>query len=145
VTSQRITFRVDSGSTYRVTVADAHAGNVSSTEEAAQVAYLIDWQTGDPRKGGKPRQYITGVPTNQLADPANVSSGTISTVNTALTTWLGGLAARSHGTASGLELVEMSFRDGKAWRAEGHPFTVISGFLNPVLATQRRRVDRLRA
>jgi hypothetical protein len=43
-----------------------------------------------------------------------------------------------------LQLVEMSFRTEKADRAEAVTFPIIGGNINPVVATQRRRVDRLR-
>jgi hypothetical protein len=141
----KVFFRDASDSEYR----SARVGDVTGTSEdescPGQAARMIDWVTNDPRKGGKGRTYVGGIPDGWLADSAKFVPSILSTVNANLATWLGSLAGLSAGTASGLDLVIMSFINGKADRAEGVPFPVRGGFVQPTVCTQRRRVDRLLA
>jgi hypothetical protein len=129
---------------YRATVADAYAGTDTSGAQDAQVSYLVDWTSNDPRKGGKPRTYIPGVLNSRMADPATLDTSYASTVSEGIQDWLENLLAASSGTASHLQLIEESFRDGKAWRSAAHGYPIRDGHLNPIVATQRDRVDRLR-
>lgn len=144
VTTTKVAFRDAADSLYRATVADAQSGADGSGDEAAQVAYLVNYTTNDDRKGGKPRTYVCGVPKDSMADSARLTNSVLTGTNTALTTWLGSLAARSHGTANGLSLLEMSFRSGNTWRDTAHTWPIRGVSLSPEVATQRRRVDRLR-
>lgn len=127
-----------------VTVASA-AGTNSSGGQGAQVAYLLNWVTSDYRRGGKPRTYVCGVPDDRLADSANLDSSVQSNFNDAIASWISDIALGT-GLPNGslLELVEMSFVDGGVERDTPLGFPVSGGILNPILATQRRRVDRLR-
>jgi hypothetical protein len=135
-----VSYRDASDSLVRLRVADAQAGSEAGVFQDAQVAYLVNWGTGDPRRGGKPRQYLTGVWDGALADSAFLTSGAMAAVNASIITWLEDLPTR----AIPLQLVEMSFRNDKTWRDAAHTYPIIGGTLNPVVATQRRRVDRLR-
>lgn len=135
-----ITYRDAEDSIVRLRVADALAGTGEANIEAAQVAYLVNWATGDIRRGGKPRQYVCGVPEEAMQDSARIASAIQAAVNARLITWL----EDGPDLTIPLQLVEMSFRDGNADRAEAVTFPIIGGSLNPVVATQRRRVDRLR-
>jgi hypothetical protein len=135
-----VTYRDAEDSIVRLKVADAQAGTNSSGDQDAQVAYLVNWATGDPRRGGKPRTYITGVPDNRLLDQARVAPGVRTTINGRLATWLTSELA----APIPMQLVEMSFRNGNADRAEAVTFPIIGGTLSDVVATQRRRIDRLR-
>lgn len=139
-----VTYRDATDSLVRVRVADAQAGAVNIGTEEAQVAYLVNWATGDPRKGGKPRQYICGVPGNRVADAARILSTTQATINAALIAWLTSLLTVGTGRVVTMQLEEMSFRNGNTWRDAAHTYPIIGGTVNPVVATQRRRVNRVR-
>lgn len=140
----KVTYRADDTSIYTARVADAHVGTSGAAGQDAQVSYLINWITGDPRKGGKPRQYVCGVVDNAVLDPATLTAARVSGVNANLATWLGAFPYTS-GTAHVAGLVEMSFRNDKAYIDPPFPRPVIGGVLSPIVATQRRRVDRLRS
>lgn len=135
-----ITYRDAEDSIVRLRVSDAMAGIGDASGQDAQVAYLVNWSTGDIRRGGKPRQYVCGVPDDRIADSARLSPGTVTGITGLLLTWLAALP----GLTIPLELVEMSFRDGNAWRTAAAHYPIIGVSLNPVVATQRRRVNRLR-
>lgn len=141
ITHMTITYRDAEDSIVRLRVADAFAGTTAPDAEAAQVCYLVNWATGDIRRGGKPRQYVPGVPEANLADSARLTSAFQAVINPRLITWL----EDGPGLTIPLQLVEMSFRNAKADRTEAVHFPIIGGSLNPVVGTQRRRVDRLRA
>lgn len=139
-----IVYRVDTSSLYRTRKVVDAVGTASGGGQDAQVAYLINWFTEDPRRGGKARQYIPGVPDSVVADSARLDTGILATMQTAMDTWIaeGPAGTLPHGTH--LELVEMSFVADKSDRAEGFPYVIFGGAVNPVVATQRRRVDRVR-
>ena len=137
-------YRADTSSVYRFRIADAFAGTDSGTDEAAQVSYLINWGTTDPRKGGKARQYLAGVASKNMADSASLTTDAVSSMSADLDAWLVDLAAAGWTNGTAFSLVEMSFVDGKADRSTPEPYPIFSGTISPVVATQRRRVDRLR-
>ena len=144
VTFTTVTYRDAADSIIRLRVADAIAGANGSGDQEANVAYLVNWATGDPRRGGKPRSYVPGVADNRLVDSARIGPAVVTTINGRLVTWLASLPTPAGGRLVALQLVEMSFTDGKAFRATPVTFPIIGGTLNNVVATQRRRVDRLR-
>ena len=137
-----LTERVDLDATadfFRQTNVLTAVGTGGSGQDA-QVALLVNWQVGDGRRGGKPRNYIPGVLDSVVADSARLDSTFVSTVSASINTWLTTIA----GETPNFALVDMSFRDAKAWRTNAVPFPIHGGNLNEVVATQRRRVDRLR-
>lgn len=140
ITYCTVGYRDADDSLVRLRVSDALAGTGPGSPSDAQVAYLVNWGTGDPRRGGKPRSYIPGVTTETLADSAFLESDFVNTINSNLITFL----EAGPGLPIPCQLVEMSFRDGNAWRDTAVTYPIIGGTLNPVTATQRRRVDRLR-
>lgn len=135
-----VTYRDAEDSTVRIRVADAESGTASGDTQDAQVSYLVNWSTGDPRRGGKPRTYVCGVPDSVMADSAFINPSTVHDINTTLLPWLVGLPSRT----IPLELVEMSFRNDNTFRDVAAHYPILGATLNPVVATQRRRVDRLR-
>jgi hypothetical protein len=144
VSSAKVLIRDSGGSAFRsVTIADA-PGTDSSGDQDAQVAYLINWYAGDVRRGGKPRQYICGVPMDACADSATLTSTFLGAMNSGLSDWFTELGDGSLPHSNVLELVEMSFIDAKAYRTTPVAYPITSGQVNPVVATQRRRIDRLR-
>lgn len=143
--TSKVLYRDAGGSFNRsATIADA-VGTDDSGDQDAQVAYLFNWFTGDVRRGGKARQYVSGVPMDACADSARITSGFQGSIQSGLDDWLLELAAGTLPNSSVLALVEMSFVDGKADRTTPAMYPVTGGRLNPVVATQRRRIDRLRS
>jgi len=140
----RVRFRDSTDSVYRATIASAVGGTGGATGEPAQVSYLIDWQTGDPRKGGKPRTYLVGVPDSAMTDSVRVDGGIRADMNAMLVDWIEANLTRTHGTASGIVFGEMSFVNAKADRTTPLFYPFIAGTVSPEVATQRRRVNRLR-
>lgn len=140
----KIAFRDATDSLYRATVADSSVGTGSAEVVAGQTCFLVNYTTNDPRRGGKPRTYVPGPSDDLMLDAANLQSATVATLNTNLATWLAATIASSHGTASGCQPLEMSFADGGAYRTTAFTWPIRGVTVNPVIASQRRRVDRQR-
>lgn len=141
----KVLWRDALGSLNRATVADAIPGTDSDAAEAAQVAYLVELTTDDIRKGGKGRIYISGVTQLALADSANLSADTLGSMNSGLLTWLETCQAGSAGAnATVLNPAVMSWINAGAVEDPGVPYVVNTAHMSPQVATQRRRVDRLR-
>jgi hypothetical protein len=145
LSTQKVLYRNTADSVTRyVTAADA-IGSGGTAEQAGQVAYLFNWHTGDPRRGGKARQYIAGVPDAAMQDTANLNAGLVSAMSSRIPTWFDNISSSVLANGSKLLLVQMSFVNAKADRVTPVAYSVGSGTVNPVVGTQRRRVDRLRS
>jgi hypothetical protein len=129
---------------YRTVRVVDQSGDGSGGEEPAQVCILVDWVTGDPRRGGKARSYIAGVDASAMDDEVRLNGDTQTTGTAKANAYIAALAAITHGPLAGGQLVEMSFVNALDYRAAAVEFPVIAGFVSAEVATQRRRVDRLR-
>lgn len=136
----RILIAHEDGSVSRKTVADAQSGTGGGIAEGAQMAYLVNFDTGDPRRGGKPRKYVSGVTDTNMLDSARLEPSFVTAASSNVGTWIEEVQA----TDTGLQLADISFRDSNAWRDTPLTYLISSGSMNSVVATQRRRVDRLR-
>jgi len=145
LSTQKVFWVDETDSIQRATIADSVVGDGGSSSQDAQVSYLVNWHCPDPRRGGKPRQYICGVPDSVIADSASLDSTTVATVSAALNTWLASLAADTWTNGTTARLVEMSFVNGKVDRTTPLGTEIVAGSVNNIVATQRRRVDRLRS
>jgi hypothetical protein len=130
---------------WRVSIPMSATGLGGSASKPGQVAYLVNFVTPDPRRGGKSRWYLPGVDDASLADIANLTTTARTNLNGYLATLISGLKALTPAFGSNVQLVEMSFYDQKAPRVVAHEYEIFTGTFNPVVATQRRRIDRLRA
>lgn len=144
-TETAIHLYLSAGGIYRrVTIVDV-IGGIAQESEPAQVCFLIDWDTADARRGGKPRSYIPGVPELSMADSANVTAAKRVALTNAANGYRNALNVIVAGALSVVEFVDMSFVNAKAWRspkALGIP--IFAGHCSNVVGTQRRRIDRLR-
>lgn len=145
-TTIKATYRLQSGTgSYKTRrVADV-TGNGSGDYDPAQVSFLYNWITIDDRRGGKCRSYIPGVVDGARADEVFLSGGTVTSLAGHAADYLTAIAAITSGPLTGLQMVEMSFVDGGAYRGAAVFFPVVAAAPSPAVATQRRRVDRLRS
>jgi len=123
---------------------DWSGSGTADVTDAGQACYLINWQTGDPRRGGKCRWYLPGVHDEVLANQARINPASVTSYNAKIATALADLKAMTAPWFDNPQLVEASFVDGGADRISVVSYEVVNGTLNPVIASQRRRVDRLR-
>ena len=144
VQTSKVLYRASSADYVRaLTIADA-TGSADGPAQDAQVSYLINWLTGDVRRGGKPRTYIPGVPLAACADSANLTTDFLGAMNSGISDWQAELADGSLTNGSIIALVEMSFVSAGVDESPPFAYPVTGGRVNPVVATQRRRIDRLR-
>lgn len=129
--------------TYRVLRPAGNVGHDTGFPAAGQVCYLIDWQSVDPRRGGKPRTYLPGVSQDAIAGEATLTDAVVTGLSADANDFhdaVNGLSIQTHS----LHMVEMSFFNAGAPRLIGVGYEIIGGNCSNVVATQRRRVDRLR-
>lgn len=131
------------GSMKSTHVADV-SGGAGGDYDAAQVCRLYNWTTIDDRRGGKPRTYMPGVTDVWKQDQASFTGTVVTSLTALVNTYIANVKALTSGPLVAPQLVEMSFVTGKAYRAAAVTFEIDSGALNPVMATQRRRIDRVR-
>lgn len=136
----KVYWRDAEDSIVRFTVADAVGGTGADEFGYGQTSYLLNWANQDPRKGGKPRSYVSGVVEASMQDSARLKSTFQSAVAGRVPAFFTTIAD----TDSGLVLIDLSFRNGNAWRDVAYAYPITGASLSPVIATQRRRVDRLR-
>lgn len=125
----------------RTHVADG-VGVAGSNGLPAQVSILLDWDTLDGRRGGKPRTYIAGIDQSMVDESYQVAASKLTAIQGYIDAFLGDIAAYSASPFNSLEFVEMSFYNGGAIRPSPVQFPLLGGHVRTVLATQRRRVDR---
>lgn len=136
-------FMDSSSAITRVVRPSTNQGTASGDAVEGQVCLLLDAVTRDARRGGKSRTYIPGLAETALADSANLSPAAIASFTTnanAFHNAVNTLTLQTHHT----HLVEMSFVNAKALRGTGVGFEILSYNASNAIATQRRRVDRLR-
>jgi hypothetical protein len=134
----------DAPNVKRARGADATAGASSDTNDYANCAFLINWSTGDPRRGGKPRSYLPGVGDASDADSANLQSSYVTNINAGIVSFLAGITGCGHGGLAPDNLIEYSTVLHGAYRATAAIWPIASGTVNPVIGSQRRRVGRVR-
>jgi len=128
----------------RTIVADV-SGDGGTDDDPGQVAFLYNWSTGDPRRGGKARSYLPGVLDSSQDDEARVKASEVTSRTSEANVYLAAANAASSGALDGLQMVEYSTVDGLAYRLAAVTYTIEAGALNNILGTQRRRVGRLRS
>jgi hypothetical protein len=120
------------------------SGDGGTDDDPGQVAYLYNWTTDDPRRGGKARSYLPGVLDSDQLDQGRLTGAVQATRTAQALLYLAEANAASHGVLTGLQMVEYSIVDSLAYRAEAAIYTIDGVTCNNVLGTQRRRVGRLR-
>lgn len=134
----------DPGSALRtVRVAD-FAGTGTGPNESAQVAYLIDWQSEDARRGGKPRSYIPGVIDDVLSGEAMLGPLAIAAMSAHAVAYLSAVNALTSASVTQVKMIDASFVNAKDYRSTAVAYAINDGVCSNAVGTQRRRVNRVR-
>jgi hypothetical protein len=121
-----------------------YAGGEAGSNESAQVCYLIDWQTSDGRRGGKPRSYIPGVLDAWVDGEAVINPSQVAELTAKANAYVAEVNALTSDPYTGVEFIDASFVNLKDYRVAPVAFKILGGNCSNAVATQRRRVDRLR-
>lgn len=133
----------------------AVVGTLSGTPLPAETATNVEFDIARRYRGGKPRMYIPGQVTANMANPGSWSSGWISAVNTDVGLFFTAVEALSPGSIGTLAHVNISFYQGvytttPPWRGPGYKYPpkyrttpqidAISGYAcKGEISTQKRR------
>jgi hypothetical protein len=99
-------------------------------------SHLVHKRTSVAGRVGRGRMYLPAVPEIQVGETGILTAVYVSSWNTELATWLADIAAISQ--LDGMELLHNSPGAGAALA----PFPVTSLTMDPVIATQRRRLRK---
>ena len=133
----------------------AVAGSLSGTALPAEVATNVEFNIARRYRGGKPRMYLPGQVTANMANPGSWSSGWETSVNTDVPLFFTAVEALSPGSIGTLKHVNISFYQGvyttsPPWRGPGYKYPpkyrttaqvdVIGGYAMKLeISTQKRR------
>ena len=138
--TQRTVLYVDADTEIAVDGVDTGSGTISTTEQAAALAYLINWSIAGTYRGGHPRSYLAGVTTDGLADVKTVATAR----RTALTADAQGFLADVNAlTPSGFTSVALgTYRFFRNHSAVSPPVfePYLSGACATIFGNQRRRL-----
>lgn len=114
-------------------------GSSSKDTSVPSVACLIRKITDQPGRRGRGRLYQPGVlPEDGTAASGVIASNFLPQLQAAATSWLNGLNAQSAFPAVGMQVLHSSTASG----GSHPPATVTSLIVEPLVATQRRRIGR---
>jgi hypothetical protein len=111
----------------------------------AQVCYLINWNSGDGRRGGKPRTYLSGVMASAVVNDTDLDGTRAASLTTLANGFLGEVVGLGTANLQIRDMVDYSIANGGAYRGTAHLYEIFNGACSPFVATQRRRVDRRRS
>lgn len=114
-------------------------GTQNSTDSTCA---LINWSILDFYRGGHPRTYLAGLPENHISNGRLLDSSYASTLATAAQGFLADCNALTHGGISAAALGTVRFASGNAWLSPPVFRAYQGASVNPILATQRRRLAR---
>jgi hypothetical protein len=90
----------------------SHVGTLGGSILPDQVATNVEFEISRRYRGGKPRMYLPPADVTKLFDPAHYTTAFVTAVNTAVTTFFGGIAALAVGSLGTLAQVNLSYYAG---------------------------------
>ena len=147
----------DLGSASAATGSDVanHPGAVTTLAVPANVAMIISYQINRRYRGGKPRQYIAGLPNAGLEDEDHWLGSTINSWEAAYTLHQQTVAQFAGGNLTATAIVNVGYVSGHTWQQDQHGnwhrlpvylanphVDLVNGYIaKPVVGTQRRRAQ----
>jgi hypothetical protein len=117
-------------------------GARGSTSLPANCAIVISWKEAISYRGGHPRTYLPGIPSDVRADPQHTNSTFRGQVITAANTFLANVAAHTWPTAFGpgaLVVIHYSLNDTPL--VPPHTGVLLSALADTRIDSQRRRLQ----
>lgn len=127
--------------------------NTATMGTPANTAMVMQFQINRRYRGGHPRQYICGIPPNNLQNEDHWLPASIDAWEAAYTLFMTAVVAGAESPLVGQNIVNVSYVDGHTWyqdaRGNWHKqmtyratpqVDVVNGYtVNPIVGTQRRR------
>jgi hypothetical protein len=117
-------------------------GSVAGQESTDSTCTLVNWSISDYYRGGHPRSYLPGTPANQITNGRTLASTFASNVAVAANGFLTDVNAATHGGISAVALGTVRFASANAWLSPPVFRAYGGASVNPIIATQRRRLAR---
>jgi hypothetical protein len=106
------------------------------------LAKVISWLSGVYWRGGKPRSYLIGVSTADLASDTALTGAETAAITTAAAGFRTAANALTQGTITGTTLGFVSFSTGNAPRTPPLFFSFTGATAHPRVGSQRRRLGK---
>lgn len=142
ITQIKTTWLYAAGQAIEVQQNASTAGSVATQPATDATCALINWSILDFYRGGHPRTYLNGVPYNKVTNGRLLDTTYASTLATAASGFLSDCNALTHGGISAAALGTVRFASGNAWLSPPVFRAYQSAGVNPIVATQRRRLAR---
>ena len=147
----------DLGSASAATGSDVanHPGTLTNPAVPANCALVISYQINRRYRGGKPRQYIAGMPASNLQDEDHWLPAIVSQWEAAYTLHQQTVQQFASGNITATQIVNVGYIQGHTWQQDQHgnwhrlPSYLanphvdnVNGYIaKPVVGTQRRRAQ----
>jgi hypothetical protein len=106
----------------------------------AAISYILNWNVNKYYRGGHPRWYLPGVNTGTIGTGSSVGAGMRTSLGTAMTSFLNAINAATTTNITSVQMGTVSFQSAGAWRNPPQFWPFVSGSVNGIIGTQRRRI-----
>jgi hypothetical protein len=142
-TQATATLFLPGGGVLQSVVAMTGAGTEAGTAVADNAASkIISWLSTVYWRGGKPRTYLTGVPTGDVTSATSLTAAEIALLKTAATNFRSDVQALTSGAITGTQFGFVSFQSGNVPRTPAVFFPITGATVHPRLGSQRRRLGK---
>jgi hypothetical protein len=128
------------GQSIEVVAVGSTVGSLGVAPENAATCAVVDWLIGRYYRGGHPRSYLAGIPSADITNGSQVSSGYASSLAGVCNTWRTAVNALTHGNITAVTLGTVSFANGNAWRTPPIFEAYTGQKVRLYLGSQRRRI-----
>lgn len=122
--------------------ASDEVGGSANNTEVDSLSAVVSWLFAATWRGGKPRTYMPGLPSEAFATSNALDPTFITNLETAASNFRTDCAALSVSPFAGAHLVVMSFFSGNAPRSPAVIFNVTGQTVHPRICSMRRRLGR---
>lgn len=139
-TGAKATWLYASGAAVEYAGSYSNTGSGASNPASDATATLINWSISDYYRGGHPRTYLPGTPSNHITTGRIVDASFQSSVATAANNFLSDVNALTHGGISAVALGTVRFASNNSWLSPPVFRAYNAASVRAILGTQRRRL-----
>lgn len=129
------------GTSLDYTHTETKTGTAANNTTDVAACYVINWQIGDFYRGGHPRSYWPGIPSNVISNGSTINGPSGAAAAAAATNWMNAINAATSTNITQTELGTVRYASGNAWLSPPvfKPYT--SASCRTLIGTQRRRIS----
>lgn len=140
LSSIQATWIGSAGTSLDYTHTEAKAGSAANQTTDAAACYVVNWAIGDFYRGGHPRSYVPGIPSNIISNGSTILAASLATAAAAFQGWLNDTNAATSTNVSQVELGTVRYQSGGLWLSPPVFKPYQSASVRQTIGTQRRRL-----